>query len=123
MSLQLRALEPRSKSPVQSLDGSPVTAASPSISVQAGQFLRIRGRVRIPRALTATMDGLLVYDSLVGSAGALRFPGPTPSGGWQDFEYYREVPASCEMQLIIELRGLGEVLVDDLCVTAIEPVE
>jgi hypothetical protein len=123
MNLQLRALEPKTKSPLQSLDGSPVTIASPEISVNAGQILRIRGRVQIPRPLTATMDGLLVYDSLIGSAGALRFQGPTPGGSWREFEYYREVPASCQMQLILELRGLGEVLVDDLCVTAIEPVE
>ncbi len=76
MSLQLRAIEPKTKSPLQSLDVSPVTAASPSIPVRAGQILRIRGRVQIPRPLTATMDGLLIYDSLVGTAGALRFQSP-----------------------------------------------
>jgi hypothetical protein len=69
------------------------------------------------------MDGLLIYDSLVGTAGALRFQGPARSGGWQEFEFYREVPASTEMQILLELRGLGEALVDDLSVTAIEPIE
>ena len=123
MSLQLRAIEPKTKSPLQSLDVSPVTAASPSIPVRAGQILRIRGRVQIPRPLTATMDGLLIYDSLVGTAGALRFQSPARAGGWQEFEFYREVPASTEIQILLELRGLGEALVDDLSVTAIEPVE
>lgn len=123
MSLHLRAEEPKTKYPLQSIDGSPVTIASPPISVSTGQILRIRGRVQIPRRLSATMDGLLIYDSLVGSAGALRFAGPTTTGKWQDFEYFREVPASCEMQIILELQGLGEALVDDLSVTAIQPVE
>lgn len=123
MSLQLRAIEPKTKSPLQSLDVSPVTAASPPIPVRAGQIVRIRGRVQIPRPLTATMDGLLIYDSLVGTAGALRFQSPARSGGWQEFEFYREVPASTEMQVLLELRGLGEALIDDLSVTAIEPAE
>ena len=111
------------KVPPAQLDQTPILVTSPAIPVQAGQFIRVKGRIQIKQPLKASTDGLLVYDSVVGTIGALRFREPTPKGDWQEFEYYREVAHSGEMRLILELKGLGNVWVDDLCVTAIQPTE
>ena len=73
--------------------------------------------------IAATTDGLLVYDSLVGTIGALRFKEPTTKGTWQEFEFYRQVSRSGEMQLLFDLKGIGNVWLDDLRVTAIQPAQ
>ena len=67
-----------------------------------GQIIRVQGRIRIRQPIEATTDGFLIYDSLAGTAGALRFREPTPNGDWQEFEYYREVARSGEMRLLFE---------------------
>ena len=120
--LHMGALETRGKTPSGSLEQPPVTMTSPTIPVFAGQLVRVQGRILIKKSIESSTDGLLVYDSLAGTAGALRFREPTPAGEWQDFEFYREVARSGEMRLIFELKGLGNVWLDDLQVTAIEPV-
>ena len=112
------AVRPGSKTLLSNSEQTPVFMTSPAIPVQAEQIIRVRGRLRIKQPLEATSDGLLIYDTLAGTVGALRFRDPTPTGNWQDFEYTREVAHSGEMRLIVELKGLGNVWLDDLSVTA-----
>ena len=118
--LQLNAVMARGRTIAGTLEQSPVTLASPAFTVSAGDIIRVQGRIQIRKPLESTTDGLLIYDSLVGTTGALRFTEPTAhgSGSWQDFEFYREVAHSGEMRIFFELRGLGNVWLDDLRVTA-----
>ncbi len=117
------ALPAGDKPPLPNWEQTPVSVTSPAIPVITGQIIRVQGRLRIKQPLDASTEGLLVYDSLVGTVGALRFREPTQNGDWQAFEYFREVAHSGEMRLIFELKGLGNVWLDDLCVTATSPVE
>lgn len=119
-SLQLGAVMPRGRTIAGTLEQPPVTMVSPAFPVKEGNIIRVQGRVQIRKPIESTTDGLLIYDSLVGTTGALRFSEPTPRGDWQDFEFYREVPHSGEMRILLELKGLGNVWVDDLRVTATE---
>ncbi len=113
----------RGAGPLNSLEQTPVSTNSPALPVSSGQIIRVQGRIRIRQPIEATTDGFLIYDSLAGTAGALRFREPTPNGDWQEFEYYREVARSGEMRLFFELKGLGDVWLDDLQVSATQPLE
>jgi hypothetical protein len=117
------AVRSGSKLLLSSSEQPPVTLTSPAIPVQAGQIIRVRGRLRIKQPLETTSDGLLIYDTLAGTVGALRFREPTTKSGWEDFEFTREVAHSGELRLIVELKGLGNVWLDDLSVTATQSVE
>lgn len=111
------------KSPLTSLEQTPVSMTSPAMPVLAGQIIRVRGRIRIRQPLDAANDGLLIYDSIVGTVGALRFHEPTRGGDWEEFEFSREVVRSGEMRLMFELKALGSVWLDDIQVTASTPEE
>ncbi|MBX3440325.1 MAG: hypothetical protein KF861_22740, partial [Planctomycetaceae bacterium] len=100
-----------------------VWIASPPISVQAGQVVIASGHVRVERAITNHPDGLMIYDNVKGTVGALRWQSSMPKGKWQPFRILREVAASRDYQLIIELNGDGDVRIDDLMVTALSPVQ
>lgn len=102
------------------LDQIPLTLASPPIPVTEGQLVRIQGKLLIPQSLTSSPDGLMLYDSTMGTAGALRFSEST-KGEWSEFEFYREIVKTGDLRLLMELRGLGQVMIDDLSVVAIEP--
>lgn len=94
---------------------------SPPISVYGGQILMITGQVRVASPIIGSSDGLVIYDSLKGTIGALRWSEPTPGGKWKTFNLIREVRRSGEVTITVELRGLGEAWIDDLRVVAIEP--
>ncbi len=111
------------KPPLASLEQTPVSMTSPTIPILAGQIIRVQGRIRIRQPLDAATDGLMIYDSLVGTVGALRFHEPTRGGDWQEFEFTREVARSGEMRLMFDLRSLGNVWLDDIRVTASTPLE
>jgi len=121
--LQMGAALPRGKTAPGSLEQSPVTMSSPSFLVSAGEIIRVQGRVQIKKSIEGSTDGLLIYDSLAGTVGALRFKEPTKNGDWEQFEFFREVASSGEMRLLFELKGLGDVWLDDLQVTAIQRPE
>ena len=116
-SLKLSAI-PIANEPVPSiLTKSPVTVVSPGIRVQAGQFVRITGWAKIPAPLVGSLDGALIYDSLLGKSGALRLKG---AQDWKRFELIRPVPESQEVTLSLSLQGFGELLVDDVRIAVFE---
>ena len=53
--------------------------------------------------------------------GALRWKDPTPDKQWEGFQLIREVQQSGELRVTLELRGLGDVRIDDLRVMAVDP--
>lgn len=95
-----------------------VTITSAPIAVKPGQVVRIHGWVHIPQPLTGSREGLWIYDSLAGPSLAERV---LQTRGWREFTLYRAAPRSGTMRLNFALMGLGEVLLDDVQVTLLQP--
>lgn len=93
----------------------PLAVTSPAISVNAGQLIRITGWVKTLHPITRSLDGTLIYDSLLGKTGGIRI---TNASDWQRFELWRVVPESQQLTVTAEMHGLGEILIDDLAITA-----
>ena len=99
------------------ITSAPVTVVSPSVTVHKGQIVRITGWIKIPTAISGSIEGAILYDSLLGKAGAIRLKA---AQDWRQFELLRPVPESQDMTVTVSLQGLGEVLLDDLRIVAVE---
>ena len=73
----------------------------------------IHGWVHVPAAITGSVDGLLILDSMTGEPLAERI-GETP--GWREITLYRMAPHSGQLVLTFALSGLGEAWLDDVTV-------
>lgn len=101
------------------LDGeAPVTITSAPIMVQAGQLMKIRGWAKVPRKLSDSSDGLMIFDSQSGPDLAERI---SETQGWREFTLYRVPSTTGEWRLILSLTGLGEAWIDDVSVVAVIP--
>lgn len=94
----------------------PVWVVSPPVQFSADTAVRIRGRVRIPKPITGSVDGLEIIDSLGGPALATRV-GHAPQ--WREFTLYRYASRLDSITVTFALTGLGEVWVDNVVV---EPI-
>jgi hypothetical protein len=121
--LRLAAWAVDSRNPPLALDAPPLRLSSPPLPVYSGQIVHIRGQVQIEVPVTGDPDGLRVYDNLSGTVGALRWGSDAPRGRWLPFELLRPVQRSGELQVTIELCGLGDVRLDELQVKTITPAE
>jgi hypothetical protein len=119
--LQLVAEPSDPSRPPAELQEAAVRWVSPPVPVYAGQVLLITGKVQLATPVTATSDGLLIYENLAGTVGALRWKDPTPDKQWESFQLIREAQQSGELRVTLELRGLGDVRIDDLRVMAVDP--
>jgi hypothetical protein len=104
-------------------NGTPLWVESPSawittppVPVAAGQVLLLHGWVQTPQPIAASVDGLLIVDSLGGEPLAQRI---RSTSGWQEFSLYRAVPQSGTITLTFALTGVGEAWLDDV---TIQPV-
>ncbi|MDX1964008.1 MAG: hypothetical protein SFX18_12710 [Pirellulales bacterium] len=96
------------------LETTPLLIVSPPIAVAPGEWICIRGKVKIPRPITGSVDGLMIVDSLGGEALAERF-GQT--NGWEEFVLYRIVPAEISsLTLTFALTGVGDAWIDEVSV-------
>ena len=75
-------------------------------------------RVLSPTAITGSVDGLLVVESLTGEEMAPRLDKTT---GWREFSMLRIEPQSGPLTLTPAMTGLGEVRLDDLMIEVLEP--
>gem|GEM_PF-1685221 len=92
----------------------PVWVTSAPVRVRAGERVEIRGMVRVPQAITGSVDGLKIFDSLGGKALALRYQ---QTGSWKPFRMVRVAPADTELTMTIALTGIGQAQVDALTVS------
>jgi hypothetical protein len=118
MCLRLTALADIPEKPPAMIEMPPLWISSPAVPVTQGQIVRIHGWVNIPTAITGSVDGLMVVESLTGEEMALRID-KTP--GWQEFTMYRVVPQSGPIALTFVLTGLGKVWLDDVTIDVMEP--
>jgi hypothetical protein len=95
------------------LETPPLWLSSPELPAQAGEWFRIHGWVRVPKAVTASLDGLVIFDTLGREPLAERI-GKTE--GWKEFTLYRAAPASGPWRLVISLTGVGDAWIDGLTV-------
>lgn len=105
------------------VDGALIQLQSPVLVAQPGQFIHVTGKIRIPQSIDPSGDGLVIYNTLDGAVRGLRFRQPTPDGQWQTFELMSQSKDPREFAIVFELRGLGDVLLDDLRVVAIDSTE
>ena len=86
--LRLTARADDPEKPPAIIETPPVWVTTPALPVEPGQLVRIRGWVNIPSPITASVDGLLVIDSLGGDDLAERID---KTAGWREFTLYRAV--------------------------------
>jgi hypothetical protein len=112
-SLRLRAWSDEVNDPPAPVETAPVWVTSAPVRVEAGDFLRIRGFVRVPEEPLGSADGLLVIDSLGGLPLAERIHAHK---GWQEFTLFRAAAQAAELTITFALSGLGEAYIDDLAI-------
>ncbi|MBQ2788348.1 MAG: hypothetical protein IJE97_01830, partial [Thermoguttaceae bacterium] len=101
----------------------PVEAESAAATLEAefqtrvGQTICIQGWIKIPRALTNSVDGVKIYDDQGGEALALRFRDQTD---WRRFAFYRRALNDGTTRLRFEFSGFGEVFIDDVVAQVVE---
>ncbi|VAX41663.1 FIG00927013: hypothetical protein [hydrothermal vent metagenome] len=117
-SLRLIAVPKTGASVPRVLSKSPVLVSTPPMDVRSGQIVHISGWVKVVSRTVSGTDGLMIYDSLGGVQGAIRWK---KQGRWKHFEFVREVSQTGSFHLTIALTGLGEILVDQLQVIPHNP--
>ena len=109
--LSVAAVEP--DEPPSMLQTPPLWLDSPALQAETGQWFRIHGWVKVPKAVTASLDGLMIFDSLAREPLAERI-GKTE--GWKEFTLYRAAPTNGPWRLTIALTGIGDAWIDGLTV-------
>jgi hypothetical protein len=118
MGLRLTARADKPEKPPASLEWPPLWITSPAVPVRTGQIVRIHGWINVPTAITSSVDGLMVVESLTGEEMALRL---NRTKGWQDFTMVRIVPQDGPLMVTFSMTGLGEVRLDDLTIEVLRP--
>lgn len=103
--------------PGDAVEGWPLRIVTAPVSVRRGQMVRINGWARIPRAITGSFDGLMIFDSSAGPALAERIQ---HTRGWQEFTLYRAARRDGPLTVTFALTGLGEVWLDDISIAVAE---
>lgn len=114
-------LEIRPKKPQQApaaLERTFLAINSPAVNLQPGTLVRISAWVRVPRPITASVDGALFYDSVGGEPLAIRLTEATP---WKRFTLYRRVPASGTISVTLAMTGIGVAYFDDVRIEPLTP--
>ena len=117
MGLQLTAIPNTPENPPMMIENPPVRFVSPSVPAQVGQLVCIHGFVKVPKAIEASVDGLMIYDNQGGEALADRI-GQTAD--WRPFVLYRIVTQPGGVNVTFSLTGLGEAWIDDVGIEVLE---
>ncbi len=96
-----------------------IVLASPEVEVFAGDLVVITAQVRVNRPFLSAQDEFLIFDTLVGSHGAVRFTDPKKD--WQTVKIVRKISRDARFRVRLELRGNGHVDIDDLRVHRLLP--
>jgi hypothetical protein len=96
----------------QALERSYVAVDSPQVEFPPGTWVRISFWLKV-QGTAATADGVLVYDSALGEALALR---NRYTNGWKKFHLYRQVPETGKIGVTVALTGPGRAFVDEMMI-------
>jgi hypothetical protein len=105
------------ESPPAMIETPPVRFVSPTVPAQPGQLVCIHGWVKVPKPITGSVDGLMIYDNFGGEALADRI-GQT--AGWRPFILYRIAIQPGGVNVTFALTGLGEAQIDDVGIEVLE---
>src|SRR5205823_9215339 len=100
--------------PVTLLEPTYLAVTSPPVQLPPGSLMRVSGWVKVPKAIEASADGALVFDSAGGEPLGVRLNSATK--GWRRFILYRRVPATGVVQVTAALTGVGAAYFDDLMI-------
>jgi len=114
--LRLRALATAADNKPTAVESPPMWVSTSPAMVEQGQLVEIQGWIRIAQPITASVDGLLVIDSLSGESLAGRVD---QGDAWQQFTAWRIAPRSGPMTITFALAGLGEVWIDDVSIQVV----
>jgi hypothetical protein len=104
--------------PPAALERTYLALYSPPVRLQPGTLVRISAWIKIPKPITASADGALLYDSAGGEPLALRLTYAVKQ--WRKVTLYRTVPASGMVNVTLAMTGIGKVYFDDV---RVEPLE
>ncbi len=87
-----------------------IVISAPSVPVNAGDLLEVRGRVRIGNRVKKEEEyPLMIFDSDLGPEFAVR---PALETSWRSFHMYRQASASGLMQVSFALKGGADIRLD-----------
>ncbi len=118
--LRLSARAADSEAAPVAVETPPVWVTTPPIPLPAGTLVEITAQVRVPSPITASVDGLLVFDSLGGPALAERV-GPTSD--WRRLVLHRMTPADPSAEPLVvtfALSGIGAADIDEVSVRVLD---
>lgn len=96
-----------------------ISLVSPPVETFAGDLIVITAKVRVRKPFVGPEDGFLIFDTVVGSKGAVRCI--EPKSTWETVKIIRKISHSNRLQVKLELRGNGTVDIDDLRVHRLLP--
>ena len=115
--LQLKAWQSRT-GPTPEL--TPLSLSTPAISVESGDVMLVRGRVRKGRSAFGTSARpALIFDSELGPESGLRLK---LTQDWQTFELIRPISAASEFRVSFALTGQADIQLDDLEIQKLPPI-
>ena len=98
-------------------EGTMVQIRSPSVQLSAGQAIRIDAMVRT-LGFGSPHQGLLVYDTIGGQEMGLLIRGRSQ---WTPVRLYRQALVDGEVNVMFEVIGAGEAMIDEVQLCAWEP--
>lgn len=116
LKLEIKAKDPQT--PPGALERTFLAINSPAVKLQPDTLVRISGWMRVPKQITASADGALMYDSAGGEPMAVRVVGAMP---WRKFTFFRKVPESGSINVTLALTGIGVAYFDDIRIEPLLP--
>jgi hypothetical protein len=104
--------------PTTGLERTFLAINSPPVRLPPGTLVRISAWIKIPGALSRSIDGALFYDSAGGEPLGIRLVSATP---WKKYTLYRRVPASGTISVTLALTGVGTAYFDDVRIEPLLP--
>lgn len=90
----------------------PVRVTSPILQLRRGEIAYVTGRIRVPANIVGSENNAMVYDSINGVGGGVRWRSQT--NGWVQFDLLREATDDSPFFLTFLLNGFGQLEIADL---------
>ena len=95
----------------------PIVYVETPFNVHVGALVCIQGWIKIPNDISASVDGVEIYDDQGGEALALRYKEKTE---WTQFAFYRRATSNGLMRVRFAFTGVGDVYIDDVAAYVVE---
>jgi hypothetical protein len=96
----------------------PVWVTTAQVAARRGEIVAMRAWIRVPVAITGSVDGLMILDSIGGEALAER---ALKTPGWREVVLYRIAAQDGPVWITFAMTGLGDAWIDDVSIQTIGP--